>query len=64
MVQQWIDLARYTGLQVSKSEELSSLQQAARKNEEISFQDASNSATIDCSMLEDTNINKDEANKQ
>ncbi|KAK4436470.1 protein RETICULATA-RELATED 6, chloroplastic [Sesamum alatum] len=49
--QQWIDLARYTGLQ-------------ARKSEEISFQtpDPSNSAALECNMLEDTSI--DESNKQ
>ncbi|KAI3470932.1 hypothetical protein Pfo_027595 [Paulownia fortunei] len=49
--QQWIDLARYTGLQT-------------RKGEEISFQtpDPSNSAALECNILEDTNI--DESNKQ
>ncbi|KAG8380910.1 hypothetical protein BUALT_Bualt06G0065800 [Buddleja alternifolia] len=49
--QQWIDLARYTGLQ-------------ARKSEEISFQapDPSNSAALECNILEDANI--DESNKQ
>ncbi|KAL0341226.1 UNVERIFIED_CONTAM: protein RETICULATA-RELATED 6, chloroplastic [Sesamum radiatum] len=49
--QQWIDLARYTGLQ-------------ARKSEEISFQtpDPSNSAALECNILEDASI--DESNKQ
>ncbi|XP_057804709.1 protein RETICULATA-RELATED 6, chloroplastic-like [Salvia miltiorrhiza] len=50
--QQWIDLARYTGLQASKKEELS-FQPAP---------DASNSAAMECKILEDTNI--DEANTQ
>ncbi|KAK6121996.1 hypothetical protein DH2020_044258 [Rehmannia glutinosa] len=50
--QQWVDLARYTGLQ-------------ARKSEEISFQttsDPSNAAALECNILEDTNI--DESNRQ
>lgn len=65
MLQQWIDLARYTGLQVSKSEESSCLQQA-RTSEELSFQqaqDASNAAALDCSSLEETNVN-DEGDKK
>ncbi|GFP86582.1 hypothetical protein PHJA_000802000 [Phtheirospermum japonicum] len=47
--QQWIDLARFTGLQ-------------ARKSEEISFQtsDSSNSAALECNVPEDSNI--DESN--
>ncbi|KAK6121991.1 hypothetical protein DH2020_044265 [Rehmannia glutinosa] len=50
--QQWVDLARYTGLQ-------------ARKSEEISFQttsDPSNAGALECNILEDTNI--DESNTQ
>ncbi|KAL3834792.1 hypothetical protein ACJIZ3_009528 [Penstemon smallii] len=49
--QQWIDLARYTGLQ-------------SRKSEEISFetQDPPNSAALEGNVIEDINI--DETNKQ
>ncbi|KAK4433382.1 protein RETICULATA-RELATED 6, chloroplastic [Sesamum alatum] len=49
--QQWIDLARYTGLQ-------------ARKSEDVHFQtpDPSNSAALECNMIEDSKI--DETNKQ
>ncbi|XP_073305334.1 protein RETICULATA-RELATED 6, chloroplastic-like [Primulina huaijiensis] len=49
--QQWIDLARYMGLQ-------------ARKNENVSFQkpDSSDSATIECKIVEDSNV--DNTNNQ
>ncbi|GER30403.1 hypothetical protein STAS_06339 [Striga asiatica] len=49
--QQWIDLARYTGLQARKSEELS-----------LESPDTSNSAALKCNILEDTNI--DESNNR
>ncbi|XP_051122794.1 protein RETICULATA-RELATED 6, chloroplastic-like [Andrographis paniculata] len=49
--QQWIDLARYTGLQ-------------ARRSEDISFEipDSTNSAALECQIIEETSI--DEHNKQ
>ncbi|CAI9772193.1 unnamed protein product [Fraxinus pennsylvanica] len=49
--QQWVDLARYTGLQ-------------ARKSEEIPFPgpDSSNNAALECNISEDANI--DEMNSQ
>ncbi|KAL0321802.1 UNVERIFIED_CONTAM: protein RETICULATA-RELATED 6, chloroplastic [Sesamum calycinum] len=49
--QQWIDLARYTGLQ-------------ARKSKDVHFQapDPPNSAALECNMIEDSKI--DETNKQ
>ncbi|PIN19007.1 hypothetical protein CDL12_08321 [Handroanthus impetiginosus] len=49
--QQWIDLARYTGLQSCKSEEIS-----------FHTTDPSNSAALECNIIEDNNI--DESNKQ
>lgn len=54
-VQQWIDLARYTGLQARKSEDISS---------SIETPDASNSAALECNsnIIEDTNI--DESNTE
>ncbi|KAL2227371.1 protein RETICULATA-RELATED 5, chloroplastic-like [Sesamum indicum] len=45
--QQWIDLARYTGLQ-------------ARKSEDVHFQapDSPNSAALECNMIEDSKIDE------
>lgn len=49
--QQWIDLARLTGLQAQKSEQVSDL-----------APDSANPAAVGCNTPEDTNI--DEINKQ
>lgn len=71
-MQQWIDLARFTGLQARKSGEVSVETPDAStcaaldcKREEVSLQtpDASSSAALDCQVLEDTNVN-DESSKQ
>lgn len=69
-MQQWIDLARSTGLQPRKSEKVSLQTSDAEvslqtPDAEVSLQtpDSSTSAALDCNVVEDTNLN-DESTKQ